>query len=168
VNVSPDALQGRLPVRCGGKFGPRRVRVTECAVVITAESVYDMLLRDDPSKVKPGARVRLETTFGNVSVVVSPNAVWRRGRVFLVCVHCDRRSTRLYAPLATSSLRCRRCWGLSYQSTQQYNYKGGSLFAGMYFSHRDTSMMATQAAKEDLRAKSIARWIARRRLLASH
>jgi hypothetical protein len=45
--------------------------------------------------------------------------------VFLKCARCERRCTRLYLPLATSSLACRRCWGLSYTSQQRYNYKDG-------------------------------------------
>ena len=59
--------------------GPKRVRVGQCVAVISAEWVYDRLLR--------------------------------------------QRATRLYAPVAGLQPRCRTCWGLTYQSRQQNNYK---------------------------------------------
>ncbi len=39
------------------------------------------------------------------------------------------RATRLYVPTAASWAACRRCWGLTYQSRTQNNYKdsGGGL-----------------------------------------
>jgi hypothetical protein len=54
---------------------------------------------------------------------VRQNAVWRRGRVFLRCPRCQRCCTRLYLPLETLWLACRRCWGLTYVSRQLQNYK---------------------------------------------
>jgi hypothetical protein len=76
---------------------------------------------------RAGSRGTGSVTHGGRRLVfawlVRPNAVWRRGRVFLVCDRCGRRCTRLYAPLATSGLACRSCWGLTYGSQTLYNYK---------------------------------------------
>lgn len=110
-----------------------------------AEVVYDHLLRERGQGVCPSLRVQCSVQHGTFTAVVVPNSVWRRGRVFLTCSACGRQCTRLYAPLEHSELRCRRCWGLTYQSTQQNNYKGGSMFAGFFWAHRDTSMFSTQA-----------------------
>ena len=39
-----------------GRWGPRRTRVTECWSMVRAEDVYTALLRDDVTKMRPGAR----------------------------------------------------------------------------------------------------------------
>jgi hypothetical protein len=45
------------PVWCPrGRWGPRRVRTTECHSVLRAEDVYTALVKEDPPRVRPGAR----------------------------------------------------------------------------------------------------------------
>jgi hypothetical protein len=58
----------------------------------------------------------------------SMNAVWRRGRLFFRCPACQGRVTRLYVPIAGRQPRCRRCWGLSYES-QSWSYKATGMLA---------------------------------------
>ena len=101
--------------------------MTECAFTVTAEETYTILLRDG-APVEPGwaGSVTATAEAGHswrLGVTVKANAVWRRGRVFLVCPRCGERSTRLYAPRPDSWLACRRCWGLTYESRQRANYK---------------------------------------------
>ena len=42
-------------VWCSGRWGPRRVRVTECWATLTAEDVYTALLRSRREVLQPGA-----------------------------------------------------------------------------------------------------------------
>lgn len=58
----------------------------------------------------------------NVPVQILANPIWRRGRAFFRCPGCTKRATRLYVPVSGSQPRCRRCWGLSYES-QSWSYK---------------------------------------------
>src|SRR5229473_1410253 len=59
----------------------------------------------------------------SLKVEVLPNPIWRRGRLFYRCPACGRRATRLYVPFSGLQPRCRRCWGLSYES-QSWSYEG--------------------------------------------
>lgn len=112
-----------------GRWGPRRVRTTECFATISAETIYTELLKQNAAATKPGARGKASCLTGRdqsryfeVSWELRRNEVWRRGRLFLQCDHCLRRATRLYAPTSSTPIRCRRCWGLTYPS-QQASYK---------------------------------------------
>src|SRR5262245_50405643 len=96
--------------------GRRRGRVERCPCVLRAEDVYGERLCERVA-FGPGSRFRLSVTlYGAIwefDAEVLPNAVWRRGRLFLLCPHCQRRATRLYVPIARLEPLCRRCWGLA-------------------------------------------------------
>jgi hypothetical protein len=114
-----------------GRWGPRRVRVSECAGVLQAEDVYTDLIRSGPSRLRLGVTGttdwalpgRQETVY--VTWELRPNAVWRFGRVFLRCPQCERLASRLYVPRVGDPHACRRCWGLTYESRQLRSYKPG-------------------------------------------
>jgi hypothetical protein len=150
------------PAWCeAGRWGPRRVRVSECAVVC-AEDVYTGLLDDNPAALRPGASGAVARTVGGCDLALAwdcrPNAVWRFGRVFLHCPRCERRATRLYLPTATAELACRRCLGLTYESQQRRNYKGGAPFA-RWLTLGDRTRRAEASAR---------RWADRRAILKAH
>jgi hypothetical protein len=163
-------------VNCpGGRWGPRRVRTSECYAVLKAEDCYTSLLADDPTRVGPGSRGTVTMTVSGRGHTawweVRSNAVWRRGRVFLTCERCDRRCTRLYLPLETSWLACRRCWGLTYTSRTLHNYKtslwGRSRFAAMFgTTQREWAVMYTDDRRQERREASRQRWEKRRPVLA--
>jgi hypothetical protein len=121
------------PVTCAGRWGAKRVRVTQCWAVLEAERLYTELMRDDPTKMRPGGRGSVKWTLPSHSVTLDwelrANAVWRFGRLFLRCPQCDRLATRIYVPTAETWAACRRCWGLTYESRQHGNYKHGSPWA---------------------------------------
>lgn len=157
-----------------GPRGRRRVRVTECWAVLRAEDVYTALLRDDPSRVTPGAEgtaiYRVNGRDLNASWEVRQNAVWRRGRVFLRCQRCLLRCTRLYIPLEECSPACRQCWGLTYESRTRQNYKkslwGRGWIARMFgTSQRDWAFSMTGERRLRRQTQSRERWTSRRRLL---
>jgi hypothetical protein len=158
MNVSPD----ELPVSISGWWGPRRVCTTECASAVAAEDVYDYLLASD-SKFGPGssgeARVIAVGFKRFAKYEVTANAVWRQGRVFLYCDYCSRRCTRLYMPRPRDPLRCRRCWRLTYESTQARNYRGYG-----FLSQRMASAWETARRREERRYESLQRWARRRQL----
>ena len=142
----------------GGRWGRRRARVEECAAVLAAELVYGHLVCQG-GIFAPGSRGRLTWTPADgsaaswdVEAEVLPNAVWRRGRLFLRCRHCGQRATRLYVPVAGCEPRCRRCWGLSYVS-RSWSYKPVGFF-GRYFgtlaygTTRERRKQRRQAARE--------------------
>ena len=113
----------------GARWGPRRARVGDCPATLAAELVYGQLVCDGMT-FAPGWRATLLwTPHGHagpswpIRAEVLPNAVWRRGRLFLRCPGCEQRATRLYVPVVGLDPRCRRCWGLSYES-QSWSYKG--------------------------------------------
>ena len=85
------------------------------------------LLKDGTRPIAPGGRGTAIYSLGarqlSAAWTIRANAVWRRGRVFLTCDHCNRNSTRLYVPTRDSWLACRRCWGLTYTSRTLHNYK---------------------------------------------
>lgn len=158
----------------GGRWGPRRTRVEECWATVAAEVVYTYLLKDDASKLRPGAQgtatFELEGREFRSSWEVRQNAVWRRGRVFLRCPRCSHRSTRLYVPTADAWLACRTCWGLTYQSRTLLNYKDslwgrGSLAQMFGTSQREWAFSMTNERRQRRRDRSLERWAERRRLL---
>lgn len=113
-----------------GRWGPKRVRVTQCWAVLKAEDVYTGLLRANASRTRPGERGWCDWELSGrepirVAWELRPNAVWRFGRVFLTCPRCQGRATRIYLPTGQAAAACRRCWGLSYTSRQERNYKAG-------------------------------------------
>jgi hypothetical protein len=158
----------------GGRWGPRRTRVNECWSLLRAEDIYGALLKEVPVRIRPGAAgtatYTVEGRQFTASWEVRQNAVWRRGRVFLRCSRCDRRCTRLYLPLETSWLACRRCWGLSYVSRQLLNYKdslwGRGWVARMFgTTQRDWAYQHTSERRSERRERARERWRVRRRLL---
>lgn len=111
------------------RWGRRRARVGQCAAILGAEFVYGQLICEGQA-FGPGFRATFAWTPAggsgaswDIAVEVLANAVWRRGRLFFRCGHCRRRATRLYIPVARLEPRCRRCWGLSYES-QSWSYCG--------------------------------------------
>lgn len=113
--------------------------MTQCLAVLRAEVLYTELLRADPGAVRAGRRGWLDwsmqgaergATF-RVEFEVRANAVWRFGRVFLRCPRCGRLACRVYLPNVNTGLACRRCWGLTYESRQQRNYRAGSRSRGV-------------------------------------
>ena len=153
-----------------GRWGRRRTRVTECWALLRAENLYTSLLRG-PESVSAGDHGEVTWTLGGrlftVAFEIRANRVWRHGRVFLQCSRCSRRATRLYVPTATAWAACRRCWGLTYQSRTQNNYKdrGGGLLAHLGVSHRLMAQMQTAGRRKRRRAASIERWAERRDIL---
>ena len=135
--------------------------------MLRAEDIYTALLRG-PESVAAGNHGEVNWTSGERSFTaafeIRANRVWRHGRVFLQCARCSRRATRLYVPTATSWAACRRCWGLTYQSRTQNNYKsgGGGLLAYLGASHRLMAQMQTAGERERRREASSERWAERR------
>lgn len=164
-HITPEQAGVNCP---DGRWGRRRVRVTECAGQVRAEDVYTALVRDNTNTVAPGAAGTLDYILAgqtrSAGWEVRPNAVWRRGRVFLRCPMCSQRCTRLYLPLISSWLACRRCWGLTYASRQKRNYKDGVVWGGMGFglTHRLSAQIEAQHESERRREASKARWADRR------
>lgn len=163
---------GDAPVWAGGKWGRRRVRVNECPLVVRAEDVYTGLIKDNAAALRPGARgdatYRVHGRDYSIGWEVRPNAVWRRGRVFLVCPRCHHRCTRAYAPLLDLSLACRRCWGLSHISKSLFCYSDGvwgrGPFARMFgTTQRDWALEQTSARRQARYTRSLERWDERRR-----
>ncbi len=155
-----------VPISCWGRWGRRRARVEHCAEILLAEAAYEQLLGEG-TKFGPGSRFTRTWMPGDpsgpswpVAVEVVANAVWRRGRVFFRCGHCEQRGTRLYVPIAGLEPRCRRCWGLSYEC-QSWSYKssGASAALGSLASWR------TADKREELRAAARARYKTRRAFL---
>lgn len=154
-----------------GRWGPRRTRTNECWSLIRAEDVYTALLKNGTRKPQPGSCGYATFTVGNqthsAQWEVRSNAVWRLGRVFLNCQRCGKRCTRLYLPLETSWLACRRCWGLTYVSQALQNYKdspwGRGMFAAMFgLTQRDWAYEHTAKRRAGRFEQSRQRWRARR------
>jgi len=147
-----------------GRWGPRRVRVEECWSILTAERVYTSLLAD-PDAIRVGRGGELQYTVGGRTVSVRfeirENAVWRFGRVFLLCPMCSRRATRIYLPSESSPAGCRVCWGLSYDS-RKADYKARGPFAWL----GSWGKAETVLAKERRAQASARRYAERRALLA--
>jgi hypothetical protein len=89
---------GDADVWLSGRWGRKRLCVSRCAHLMTAETVYDTALRQG-TVLAPGSRLRIswgvEGRECEAVAEVRSNAVWRHGRLFLRCPRCDRRATRL-------------------------------------------------------------------------
>ena len=161
------------PVWCNSSRGRRRVRVEQCVAVFRAEDLYSDLLASDPKEVRPGrcGSVGYHLDGGVVhpaNYELRPNAVWRRGRVFLFCPMCERRCTRLYIPCAGFwPFRCRQCCGLTYTSQARLNYKDslwgrGPLARMMGTTQRLWAYETTSDLRSHRRVRSYERWTKRR------
>jgi hypothetical protein len=156
------APRHELRVFASCQRGRRRVRVTECWSVLRAEDLYTALIRDRQGRTQPGARGTSTFTVGGRTLAapweVRQNALWRFGRVFLRCERCALRCTRLYVPLETSDLACRRCWGLTYASRTLNNYKdsvwGRGAIARMFGTTQRDWAFQTTADRRDERRKA--------------
>ena len=157
-----------IPVYVTGRWGHRRVRVTECAFVATAEEVYSLLLRDSSRSVTPGAPGQSTWAFGDTKVTaaweVRKNRVWKYGRVFFLCPWCHRRATRLYLPTldAPACFACRRCLGLTYCSRTTSNYKDGVPRGSLGYTHRQLAYLMTYGSRERRREAALKRRAERR------
>lgn len=151
-----------LRVYASGRWGVRRVRVSECRV-IRAESLYDRMLREGRAP-KPGEHGEVFVNGGcRVSWESVENRIWAFGRLFLRCGRCGKRATRLYAPTPTSEPECRECWGLTYATRTLGNYKpfGGGLLRAFGLTPRDWTMMDTADRRSEARRKARARYAER-------
>jgi hypothetical protein len=155
----------------GGRWGPRRTRVTECWATLRAEDFYTALLGRPGEKVSPGSHGSVSCTLRDRPLTADwelrQNAVWRFGRLFLKCPRCARRATRLYWPLETSWLACRRCYGLSYNSRALNNYKdslwGRGEFARAFgTTQRQWAYERTDEGRSERQKASRERWATRR------
>jgi hypothetical protein len=161
-------IPGQVPVWVSsGRWGPRRARVGQCAAIVAAELVYGKLVCDG-TKFGPGWRAMLSWKphgdtgrSWDIKAEVLANAVWRRGRLFLRCPHCDQRATRLYVPVVGLEPRCRRCWGLSYES-QSWSYKGTGFWGRLMGPLAHATTIERRAER---RRASRARYDARRAFL---
>jgi hypothetical protein len=150
-----------------GRWGPKRVKVTQCWAVLKAEDVYTDLLRDNPAGTRPGRHGDLDWRLPGrepirVDWELRANAVWRFGRAFLTCPKCSRPATRIYVPTVDASAACRRCWGLTYESRRE-NYKRSGSVLGM--SHRVHAHLFTWSARETRAAAAAERYAERREIL---
>lgn len=160
-------------VWCSGRWGRRRVRVTECWASVAAEDGYTELIRLDPEGGWRGGhgwdaytltkRSTGQSRSVQVEWEVQANAIWRFGRVFLICAKCRRRATRLYLPTCDTPAWCRRCWGLTYDS-RKANYRTGGCRGSMLGSWAKAD---TVLARERRRRASAARYAQRREILDS-
>jgi hypothetical protein len=108
----------------GGRRGPRRTRVEECAGALRAEEVYRVLIAECLDELRPEGRGtvtwRVSSNAHVVAWCVRRNLLWRHGRVFLLCPRCAARVARVYVPVESAAAACRRCWGLSYVSRSRH------------------------------------------------
>ena len=128
------------------------------------------MLKGDAT-VKAGSCGEVSWTLGGEAFIAAwelrPNAIWRRGRLFLTCPRCESRCTRLYLPLPSSWLACRQCWGLTYSSRTLLNYKdspwGRGVFASVFgTSQRDWARLTTQEKRQNQYQRSAQRMAERR------
>jgi hypothetical protein len=85
------------------------------------------------------------------------------GRIFLVCPRCSRRVTRVYVPTSNADPRCRRCWGLSYES-QKRNYRTRGLLGSLLGSWAEGETVLT---RERHRIAAEKRYAERRAIMAN-
>jgi hypothetical protein len=146
----------------GGRWGPRRARVGQCAATLAAELVYHQMICEGEN-FGPGWRATLAWTAAGadaawrIEAEVLANAVWRRGRLFFRCPSCRRRATRLYIPIVGHEPRCRRCWGLSYES-QSWSYKATGFLAAL----GPIAHVTTAVRREERRKAARVRYAARK------
>ena len=145
-----------LPLFCSGRFGRRRIRVNQCWLTLKAEESYDSAVR---LRQEIGERRTFNVSCGSqewrVETQLLPNRIWRHGRMFFVCQQCRNRATRLYVPSQGLDMRCRSCWGLSYES-RSWSYHPG--FMGW---SRDVCLATTESRREERKARSRIRQNAR-------
>jgi hypothetical protein len=158
------------PVWCrSGRWGPRRVRVTECWAMLTAEHVYTALLANSPERMRPdrcgSATWTRDGRTLSVDFEVRANAVWRFGRVFFRCARCRRLATRMYVPTADSWPACRRCWGLTYESRQRGNYKDTGSLPALGFTARSVAESQTLHERDRRAQEAVKRYAERRAIL---
>ena len=155
-----------------GRWGPKRVRVSQC-LALRAEDAYTCLLRENAARVRPGERGSARWTVSNSSGEsasfsadweLRANSVWRHGRLFFRCPKCSRLATRLYVPRVDLGGACRRCWGLTYESRQERNYKGRPSFLPGH-SLGDLAHWLTWSAREARAEASAERYAERREIL---
>lgn len=142
--------------------------MTRAEAILRAEDLYTALLREDRLAVTPGASgnvlwegagQKFETAFE-----VRANAVWRFGRVFLRCSRCERLATRIYwFKAAAAAPACRRCWGLTYESRQERNYKRSrvAFLANAGMDRRGLATWYTENDREERRERSLKRYAER-------
>jgi len=164
MNVTPDVLA----VSVGGRWGRRRVRVTECAYVLRAEALYDQRLRAG-LPYAPGdcgqARVIVQGRLLAADWMTVPNRLWAHGRVFLLCAKCEHRVTRLYlVTLQSARLECRRCLGLTYWSRTHgdYRQRGGWLDNALGVAQADWTRLHTSEERRSAKAAARVRYQERR------
>ncbi len=166
-------LPSEAAVFVSGRFGRRRARTTECWAILRAEECYTSLIRSSPTRLAPGHRATMTWKVNGRDLVagceVRPNAVWRYGRVFLICPKCGLRCARLYAPTEEAGLACRLCWGLTYASRSLLNYKDtlwgrGPLARLFNTSQRDMAYLTTSENRAERQKRSAERWEERRKL----
>lgn len=164
-------VPGEVPVWVtSGRWGPRRVRVGHCWAILRAELVYDQFIRER-RPLRAGWRARIEIQVSTASsqsmtpwyvdVEVRANAVWRLGRLFLRCPSCSGRVARLYVPIVGLEPRCRRCWGLCYES-QSWSYKPVGLFGRLF---GPIAYATTLERRQERKKAARVRYEARRALL---
>ena len=159
MNFTRDNLRAYA----SGRWGRRRVRVSECRV-IRAETVYDEMIWLGRSW-KAGARGEFYIGGHLVSWESLENRIWACGRLFLRCRRCDGRTTRLYVPKAKScEPGCRGCWGLTYTTRTLRSYKrhGGGLLRAFGVTPGDWTRMDTAERRAEARQNARARYAERR------
>jgi len=151
-----------------GRFGIRRVRVSECYLVFKAEAVYDSMLAEG---LLPVPNTHGEALFSpstgssfRVSWEARRNDIWRHGRIFLRCPACGGRATRLYVPCTGASAECRQCWGLTYASRTltSYRRRGGFLFRHTGVSPSAWAQFATLGRRKERRRAALRKYAERR------
>ena len=110
----------------GGDGRPRRrMRVSECRVVLTADQVRRKAIEEQvPLGQLATVKIMVSLDLAaappwTLEAIAVPHPIYREGRVFLRCPGCGRRVGRLYQPQEGWPLSCRRCHRLTYRSTQE-------------------------------------------------
>lgn len=80
---------------------------------------------------------------------------------------CKRLATRIYWFRGGASPACRRCWGLTYESRQERNYKGARVgfLATLGMDRRGLSQWYTEISREARKGLSHRRCAERRAIL---
>lgn len=149
-----------------GRWGARRVRVSECHV-IKAETLYAEMLWLGRA-VKPGERGEFYIDGFLVLWETLHNPIWVFGRLFLRCRRCGTRATRLYVPKLQCEPECRKCWGLTYTARTHWSYRrhGGGLLSALGITPRDWTLMETAERRSEARKEACARQRERRLIRA--
>ncbi len=159
---------GPLRASAPGRWGARRVRTTEVYASLTAEIAYDRLLQDAPGSLRAYARGelvwRVNSRTLDVGWQIRPNHIWKFGRLFLMCPACRQPVTRLYMPTCDAASCCRRCWNLTYECQQLYNYKDVGLLKEIGLTARNLAWLDTSRRRTASRLAARARAAGRRKL----